>query len=63
MELIPITITRDYVQKVLTNKSAYDAQFNDQSTINLYAYIEKLSQAHYLNQPDDDHTDAQKISN
>lgn len=63
MELIPITITRDYVQKVLTNKSAYDAQFNHQSTINLYAYIEKLSRAHYLNEPDDDHTDAQKINN
>lgn len=62
IELIPIDITRDYVQKVLTNKAAYEAVFEHQNTLNLYSYFEKMSKSHYLEQPDDDHTDAQKLN-
>ncbi len=43
IELIPIDITRDYVQKVLTNKAAYDAIFKHQKSINLYSYFQQVN--------------------
>ena len=61
IELIPINITRDYVQKVLTNKAVYDSEFANISKINLFDYIAKLGHKHYLNVPDDDNTDAYKL--
>lgn len=61
MELIPITITRGYVQKVLTNKAAYDAEFANHNSVNLLKFINNLNHNHYLNQPDDDKTDAGKL--
>ena len=63
IELIPISITRDYVQKVLTNKAAYDAEFENKDSIDLLAYVEAVSKNHYVMAPDDDNTDAQKINN
>ena len=61
IELIPISITRDYVQKVLTNKAIYDSEFANVDKINLYDYISKLENKHYLNIKDDDNTDAYKL--
>ena len=63
IELIPISITRDYVQKVLTNKAAYDSELADSDTINLLPYIEDITKNHYKVGVDDDNTDAQKINN
>jgi soluble lytic murein transglycosylase len=63
IELIPISITRDYVQKVLTNKAAYDTEFQNKDTIDLLAYIDNISKNHYVVGTDDDNTDAQKINN
>ncbi len=63
IELIPISITRDYVQKVLTNKAAYDTAFANKNTIDLLTYIKNISKNHYVNGFDDDNTDAQKINN
>jgi soluble lytic murein transglycosylase-like protein len=61
IELIPISITRDYVQKVLTNKAIYDSEFANTSKINLFDYVQNLGNPHYLNVEDDDHTDAYKL--
>ncbi|MCX8514141.1 MAG: transglycosylase SLT domain-containing protein, partial [Burkholderiales bacterium] len=63
IELIPIQITRDYVQKVLSNKAIYDAQFANTSSINLIPFIEKISQAHYTNTVDDNASDTGKVVN
>ena len=63
IELIPISITRDYVQKVLTNKAAYDAEFANKDSIDLLTYVNSISKNHYVTSVDDDNTDAQKISN
>lgn len=63
IELIPISITRDYVQKVLTNKAAYDAEFQHKDSIDLLTYVNSISKNHYVEAPDDDNTDAQKINN
>ena len=63
IELIPISITRDYVQKVLSNKAAYDSEFKNKDTINLLSYIDNISKNHYVVEPDDDNTDAKKINN
>ena len=63
IELIPISITRDYVQKVLTNKAAYDAEFANKDTIDLLTYVNSISKNHYVTSVDDDNTDAQKINN
>ncbi len=61
IELIPIQITRDYVQKVLINKAIYDNL--DQTTgINLLQFITTLSDSpHNMNILDDDTTDADKL--
>ena len=63
IELIPIQITRNYVQKVLINKAIYDSKFNNKNTINLLSYVSKLNKNRYLNKSDDGNTDAQKIGN
>ncbi len=63
IELIPITITREYVQKVLTNKAIYDAELKNQYKVNLLDYITNIKQNHYIDIPDDDDTDAQKLQN
>ncbi len=61
MELIPINITRNYVQRVLSNKAIYDGELNGTHTINLQKYLKKMPLKHYLQQPDDDNTDATKM--
>ncbi|MCC2645233.1 MAG: hypothetical protein K0R94_1011 [Burkholderiales bacterium] len=61
IELIPISITRDYVQKVLSNKSVYDSEIAGVNKINLANYINKIGKHHYLNISDDDNTDAGKL--
>lgn len=61
MELIPINITRGYVQKVLSNKAVYDSELSQKNTVNLLQYIKKLPLKHYLQEPDDDTTDAGKM--
>jgi len=63
IELIPIQITRDYVQKVLSNKAIYDAKFSNASSINLISFIEKISQTHYANEGDDNTADTGRITN
>jgi soluble lytic murein transglycosylase len=44
IELIPFSITRDYVQKVLTNKIVYDALLSKSKNINLLNYLNSLNQ-------------------
>lgn len=61
MELIPIAITRDYVQKVISNKAVYDSEIAGNNQIDLASYIEKLGKRHYRDAPDDDDTDAYKL--
>ena len=61
MELIPINITRGYVQKVLSNKAIYDSELNQKNTLSLAQYIKNMPFRHYLQEPDDDNTDAGKI--
>lgn len=53
IELIPIAITRDYVQKVISNKAVYDAEMEDRSSINLLKYINNLNTHNNSNQSDD----------
>lgn len=61
IELIPITITRDYVQKVISNKAIYDSELAKKNKIDLLSYIQAINNRHYTNIPDDDHTDAYKL--
>ncbi|HLX54513.1 MAG TPA: transglycosylase SLT domain-containing protein, partial [Aquella sp.] len=61
IELIPISITRDYVQKVLSNKAIYDSELAGVSKIDFAKYINNIGKHHYLNILDDDNTDAGKI--
>jgi hypothetical protein len=42
VELIPFKITRDYVQKVTTNKLVYDSLINN-SQPNMLAYLNKVN--------------------
>ncbi|HMT02101.1 MAG TPA: transglycosylase SLT domain-containing protein [Burkholderiales bacterium] len=47
IELIPINGTKDYVQKVLSNKSIYDHKLNkDNTSLNLLNYINNLPNTH-----------------
>ena len=48
IELIPIRITRDYVQKVLTNKAVYESILHHQSKINLLQYINQIVHNGYV---------------
>lgn len=43
IELIPFKITRDYVQKVLTNKVVYDARLNNSSKVDLLNYLNQIN--------------------
>jgi soluble lytic murein transglycosylase-like protein len=61
IELIPITITRDYVKNVLSNKAVYDSEVAGSNKINFATYVNKIGKHHYLNILDDDNTDAGKI--
>ena len=62
MEMIPIQITRDYVQKVLTNKAIYDSKLQGLNNVNLLNYISSLSDApQNLDILNDDMTDAGKL--
>lgn len=61
IELIPISITRDYVQKVLSNKAMYDSELAGVNKIDFANYINKIGKHHYLNIFDDDNTDAGKL--
>lgn len=61
IELIPISITRDYVQKVLSNKAVYDSEIAGVNKINFANYINKIGKHHYLNIFDDDNTDTGKL--
>jgi soluble lytic murein transglycosylase len=62
IELIPIQITRDYVQNVLVNKAIYEYRMNNNKAFNFVSYINKLkiidSNLNYLN---DDNTDKDKM--
>jgi soluble lytic murein transglycosylase len=59
IELIPIAITRDYVQKVLTNKAIYDSKLSGSNQINLYNYILNIHQSSKdSNLLNDDNTDS-----
>ena len=60
IELIPIAGTRDYVQKVLSNKAIYDSRFNNHPEINLLKYIQAINKTNIYNQTDDN-TDAYKM--
>lgn len=62
IELIPIDITRNYVQNVLANKAIYMALLKRQKTVHFSSYIASIKKIHYLNTPDDDHTDSHKIT-
>ncbi len=62
IELIPIQITRDYVQKVLTNKAIYESKLKHQTNINLLKYITALRDApQNTDILSDDNTDANKL--
>lgn len=61
IELIPINITRDYVQKVISNKAIYDSEIAGSNKIDFANYINKIGKNHYLNIFDDDNTDAGKL--
>jgi soluble lytic murein transglycosylase len=63
IELIPIAITRDYVQKVITNKAIYDSELNRTAKVNLRDYIEKINKnaPHNMSVLSDDTTDASKL--
>lgn len=61
IELIPIAITRDYVQKVISNKAVYDSELARDNKIDLASYIKKLGHQHYIRASDDDNTDAYKL--
>ncbi|MCC2625420.1 MAG: hypothetical protein K0R14_1293 [Burkholderiales bacterium] len=61
IELIPITITRDYVKNVLSNKAIYDSEIAGINKIDFATYVNKIGKHHYLNIFDDDNTDAGKL--
>lgn len=44
IELIPFKITRDYVQKVLTNKAVYDKRLGGSSSLNMLNYLNSINQ-------------------
>jgi soluble lytic murein transglycosylase len=62
IELIPISITRDYVQKVISNKAIYDSELNGSNKVDFANYINKIGKNHYLNILDDDNTDEGKLN-
>jgi soluble lytic murein transglycosylase len=43
IELIPFKITRDYVQKVLTNKVVYDARLNNSPKVDILKYLNQIN--------------------
>ncbi len=43
IELIPFKITRDYVQKVLTNKIVYDARLSNSKQVDLIDYLNRMN--------------------
>jgi len=61
MEMIPITITRDYVQKVLVNNAIYTAKLNKTNEVNLLSFINNLPQQERGNNLNDDSTDRNKL--
>lgn len=63
IELIPIASTRDYVEKVLTNKAVYDSLFNHTNKIDLLNYIVSLDNGAKRDSSllNDDNTDASKL--
>lgn len=63
IELIPIASTRDYVEKVLTNKAIYDSLFNHTNKVDLLNYIVTLDNGakREPNLLNDDNTDANKL--
>jgi len=56
IELIPFKITRDYVQKVVTNKVVYDARLGNDKQINLIDYLNKMNTKDSTYIIDDDNT-------
>ncbi len=65
IELIPFKITRDYVQKVLTNKVVYDSRLNNSKKLDLLQYLNKINNQNSTFIVDDDNTtgDSNGISN
>ena len=63
IELIPIASTREYVEKVLTNKAIYDSIFNHSNKIDLLNYIVSLDNGTKRDSSllNDDNTDAGKL--
>lgn len=55
IELIPFKITRDYVQKVTTNKLVYDSLLN-RSQLNMLTYLNKINSKTQTFIVDDDNT-------
>lgn len=55
IELIPFKITRDYVQKVTTNKLVYDSLLN-KSQLNMLTYLNKINNGAQTFIVDDDNT-------
>jgi soluble lytic murein transglycosylase-like protein len=43
IELIPFKITRDYVQKVVTNKIVYDARLSKDKQVDLIDYLNRMN--------------------
>ena len=60
IELIPIGITRDYVQKVLSNKAIYDSRLNKHPEINLLQYVQGINKSTVF-KPTDDTADVYKM--
>lgn len=60
IELIPFKITRDYVQKVITNKIIYDIRFNPGKSVNLLSYLKNIDKHSTTFINDDDNTDGAK---
>ncbi|MFO0320421.1 MAG: lytic transglycosylase domain-containing protein, partial [Neisseriaceae bacterium] len=62
IEMIPISITRGYIQKVLVNKAIYDIKFNGSNKLDMLNYVINLKNApHNINNLNDDKTDAIKL--
>ena len=61
IEMIPITITRDYVQKVLVNNAIFSAKLNKTNSVNLVSFINNLHQQTRSSNLNDDTTDRNKI--
>jgi soluble lytic murein transglycosylase len=56
IELIPFNVTRDYVQKVVSNKLIYDALLQNNQSVNMLAFLSKINNKNVDFIVDDDDT-------